>query len=64
MQLDFGSIIQGRTLVEKDNFRKIGKFITVIEEIKDLPKGYTISYSNIYKTKRKTKVAIIPTRLY
>jgi len=55
-----GSIIQGRTLYEKEKFKKVGKFKSIITEIKKLPKGYTVSYGNTYKTKKETKVAIIP----
>lgn len=55
-----GSIIQGRTLYEKEKFKKVGKFKSIITEIKELPKGYNISYGNTYKTKQKTKVAIVP----
>lgn len=55
-----GSAIQGRTLVENENFRKIGIFKTNIEEIKMLPKGYNISYGNTYKTKKEKKIAVIP----
>ena len=55
-----GSIFQGRTLFEKEKFIKVGKFKSSIIEIKDLPKGYPISYGNTYKTKQKTKVAIVP----
>lgn len=63
MRLDairIGSIIQGRTLIKVNNLVKIGKFKTNIAEIKKLPKGYNISYGNTYKTKKETKVAIIP----
>jgi alanine racemase len=55
-----GSALQGRVLFNKEKFVKVGNFKTNIEEIKELPKGYNISYNNTYKTKRKTKVAIIP----
>lgn len=55
-----GSAIQGRVLISKDKFKKVGIFKTQIEEIKLLPKGYNISYNNTYKTKKDTKVAIIP----
>lgn len=56
-----GSAIQGRTLVCVQNLKKIGLFKTNIIEIKNLPKGYNISYGNTYKTKKETKIAIIPT---
>ena len=62
MHLDavrLGSIIQGRTLIKVGGLKRIGKFITSISEIKELPKGYNIGYGNTYKTKKKTKVAVI-----
>lgn len=55
-----GSAIQGRTLVRKKEFKKIGVFKTNIVQIKQLPKGYFISYNNAYKTKKDTKIAILP----
>lgn len=63
MRLDavrIGSAIQGRTLVKQEGLRKIGKFKTNVTEIKILPKGYNISYCNTYKTKKETKIAVIP----
>lgn len=59
-----GSVIQGRTLVNIPNLKKIGTFKSNIAEIKSLPKGYNISYGNTYKTKKKTKIAVIPIRIY
>ncbi len=59
-----GSVIQGRTLVKIPNLKKIGTFKSNITEIKNLSKGYNISYSNTYKTKRKTKIAVVPVRIY
>lgn len=59
-----GSAFQGRVLVKNTDLKKIGIFKTKIIEIKNLPKGYNISYSNEYKLKRNSKVAIIPVRLY
>ncbi|MCI8277041.1 MAG: alanine racemase [Clostridia bacterium] len=55
-----GSIFQGRTMSRVEGLTKIGTFKTQIVEIKNLPKGYNISYGKTYKTKRETKIAIIP----
>lgn len=56
-----GSYFQGRVLVtNRKNLKKIGIFKTHIAEIKTVPKGYNISYGNNYKTKKETKLGIIP----
>ena len=55
-----GSILQGRTLITVPNLLKIGVFKSSIQEIKCIPKGYNISYGNMYKTKKQTKIAVIP----
>lgn len=55
-----GSILQGRTLVPVQDLKKIGQVKTSIQEIKTVPKGYNISYGKMFKTKRETKIAIIP----
>lgn len=55
-----GSLIQGRTLVDVPDLVKIGCLKSSIQEIKVLPKGYNISYGNMYKTKRETKIAVVP----
>ena len=55
-----GSVFQGRTLMKNTGLIKIGRFKTQITEIKVVPKGYNISYGNTYKTKKETKLAIIP----
>ena len=60
MLLDYGSCIQGRVLVGNTGLKKIGTFKTEIITIKELEKGYNISYSNEYKTKKRTKIAVIP----
>lgn len=55
-----GSVIQGRVLDKRLDLKEIGVFKTNVAEIKMIPKGYTISYCNVYKTKKETKIAIIP----
>lgn len=63
MHLDavrIGSAIQGRAVLNKDKLRKTGIFKTNIQEIKEVPKGYNISYNNTYTTKKQTKIATIP----
>ena len=55
-----GSLLQGRTLVHVPYLQKIGEFKTAVQEIKTVPKGYNISYGKMYKTKRETKIAILP----
>lgn len=63
MHLDairIGSTIQGRTLVRKNEFKKVDTFKTNITEIKELPKGSFVSYNASYKTKRDTRIAVIP----
>lgn len=56
-----GSYFQGRVLVKNLALKKIGVYKTTVKEIKNLPKGYNISYSNSYKTSKQTKIATIPT---
>ena len=56
-----GSLLLGRVSIpNKWGFKKVGYVKSNVIEIKTLPAKYNIGYSNSYKTKRKTKIAIVP----
>lgn len=67
MWLDYvrlGSCVQGRVLENSLGLKKVGNLKTEIITIKNLEKGYNISYSNEYKAKYDMKIAIIGVRIY
>lgn len=56
-----GSAFTGRIAFNNSmGLRKVGYLKSEVAEIKELPKGFNVGYSNAYKTKRKTKIAVIP----
>lgn len=56
-----GSAFTGRVITKnKTKLSRIGSLEAEVIEIKTVPKGYAIGYNGLYKTKRETKIAIVP----
>ncbi len=56
-----GSAFLGRISFQNSiGLKKIGHLEGQVSEIKELPKGFNIGYSNIYTTPQKMRVGIIP----
>ena len=56
-----GSAFIGRVAAEKNiGLKKVGELEVSVAEVKKVPKDFNISYLNAYKTKKETKIAIIP----
>lgn len=56
-----GSVLLGRLSIPNEwGFKRVGYLTSNVAEIKTIPTGYNIGYSNSYKTNKETKIAIVP----
>lgn len=56
-----GSAFTGRVITQsKTKLNRLGRLEAEVIEIKTVPTGYSVGYNGLYKTKRETKIAIVP----
>lgn len=56
-----GSAFTGRLITKnKTKLNRLGRLEAEVIETKTVPAGYSIGYNGLYKTKRETKIAIVP----
>ena len=56
-----GSAFVGRVCSENNiGLKRIGEMEVGIAEVRTIPKNFNISYLNAYKTKKESKIAILP----
>ena len=56
-----GSAFIGKLAFQNNiGLKKVAKLESQVTEIKELPEKFNVGYSNAYKTKKSTRVAIIP----
>lgn len=56
-----GSAFTGRVITRsKSGLHRLGSLQAEVVETKTVPKGYSIGYNGLYKTKHETEVAIVP----
>ncbi|MCH5317172.1 MAG: alanine racemase [Eubacterium sp.] len=56
-----GSAFTGRVITQsKTGLNRLGRLEAEIVDIKTVPAGYSVGYNGSFKTKRETKIAIVP----
>ena len=56
-----GSAFTGRVITKsKTRLNRLGRLEAEVIELKTVPAGYAVGYNGLYKTKRETKIAIVP----
>ncbi len=56
-----GSAFTGRVITRsKSGLNRLGSLEAEVVDVKTVPAGYSIGYNGLYKTKRETKIAIVP----